>query len=54
MHENEDFIHFIIKIDSMEIFCDKNGIETGIDKIVEEFEACSDAYDFVCRMVDAA
>ena len=46
LHEGEDFINLTIRIDNMEISCDRNGIEAGI-------EGFTKAYDLVCRIVDA-
>ena len=39
-------INLTIRIDNMEISCDRNGIEAGI-------EGFTKAYDLVCRIVDA-
>ncbi len=52
IHEGRDFVDLIIKIDSMEISCDKNGIETSIDEITAEFDSFSEIYDSVCRIAD--
>lgn len=37
----------------MEISCDRNGIEAGIEEISSGFEGFTKAYDLVCRIVDA-
>lgn len=52
LHENEDFINIILNIDTMEIVCDKNGVNTAPDKIRTEFKTFSKAYDSVCRIAD--
>lgn len=52
IHENEDFINFIIHIGNMEISCDKNGIETTIDEISAKFKTFSKSFDSVCKIVD--
>lgn len=52
IHENEDFINIILNIGTMEIVCDKNGVETAPDKIRTEFKTFSKAYDSVCRIAD--
>ena len=50
--EKEEFANIIIPIDSMEISCDRNGIEAGIDEISAEFQAFPELYDCVCRIAD--
>ena len=47
-----EFINFTVRIDSMEISCDRNGIETGIDEISAEFQAFPEIYACVCRIAD--
>ena len=51
-HDREEFIDIIIHIDSMEITCDRNGIETNVDEVIAEFEAFAELYDCVCRIKD--
>ncbi len=53
IHEKEDFINLTIRMDNMEISCDKNGIETAPSKISGEFKIFSGLYDCVCRMTDS-
>lgn len=52
IHENEDFVDFIIEIDSMEISCEKNGVEVTADKMKDAFPSFTRLYDQVCRIVD--
>ncbi len=52
VQENEDFINFIIRIEGMEISCDKNGVETSIHTLSAEFDTFFEAYSLVCRIVD--
>ena len=51
-YEKGEFINFTVRIDSMEISCDRNGIEAGIDEISAEFQAFPELYDCVCRIAD--
>ena len=51
-HEKEEFVNITVHIDSMEISCDRNGIETGIDEVSAEFEAFAGLYDCVCKITD--
>lgn len=53
LHEGDDFINLTIRMDNMEISCDRNGIEAGIEEISSGFEGFTKAYDLVCRIVDA-
>ncbi len=52
IHKNKDFINIRIKMDDREICCDKNGIDTSVNVICEEFAAFSILYEFVCRTAD--
>ena len=53
LHEGDDFINLTIRMDNMEISCDRNGIEAGIEEISSGFVGFTKAYDLVCRIVDA-
>ena len=44
LYEKGDFINLNIRMDGMEIFCDKNGIETGTDELCRGFQAFPEAY----------
>ena len=50
--EKEEFANIIIPIDSMEISCDRNGVETGVEEMRTEFGMFSEIYDCVCRIAD--
>lgn len=52
LHEDDDFVNLTIQMDSMEISCDENGIETDIEKAGAGFRGFFEAYDHVCRAVD--
>lgn len=51
-HKDGEFINIAIHIDSKEISCDRNGIETGIDEISAEFEAFPGIYNCVCGVMN--
>lgn len=50
IHENEDFVDFIIHMNTMKITCNKNGIETSVEAIVSEHKAMARVHDDVCRI----
>ncbi|MCM1188206.1 MAG: hypothetical protein NC541_02795 [bacterium] len=52
LHKENNFVNLTIRMDSLNISCDENGIATDITEIDSEYEAFSEAYNFVCRMVD--
>ncbi len=51
-HEKGDFINLNIRMDGMEVSCDKNGIETGTDELCRGFQAFPEAYGMIRRIVD--
>lgn len=51
-YEKGEFINFTVRIDSMEISCDRNGVETGVEEMRTEFGMFSEIYDCVCRIAD--
>ncbi|MDE7477236.1 MAG: hypothetical protein K2M91_04670, partial [Lachnospiraceae bacterium] len=52
LHDNEEFVNLTIHIDSMEISCDKNGIDISIDEVSAELGTFSESYEYICRVVD--
>lgn len=52
LHEDDNFLNMAIHMDSMEISCDENGIETDIDGAGDRYGVFSEAYNYVCRTVD--
>lgn len=52
LHEDGNFLNMAVRMDNMEISCDENGIETGIDAVEGRYEMFSEAYNYVCRAVD--
>lgn len=52
LHEDDNFVNMAIHMDSMEISCDENGIETDIDGANDRYEVFSEAYNYVCRAMD--
>ena len=53
LHEDGNFLNLAVHMNNMAISCDENGIETDIDEAGTRFTAFSEAYDYVCRTVDA-
>lgn len=52
LYEKGDFINLNIRMDGMEVSCDKNGIETGTDELCRGFQAFPEAYGMIRRIVD--
>ena len=53
LHEDGNFLNLAVHMNDMAISCDENSIEAGIDEAGTRFTAFSEAYDYVCRTVDA-
>lgn len=52
LHKENNFVNLTIYMDSLDISCDENGIAIDINEVDSEYETFSEAYNFVCRMVD--
>lgn len=52
LHEDNHFLNLAVHLDSMEISCDEDGIETSPEEAKNRFTAFSNAYNFVYRTVN--
>lgn len=51
LHENGNFLDMVILMDSMEISCDENGIETDLRGAEDRYPEFAQAYSYVCQLV---
>ncbi|MCM1468328.1 MAG: hypothetical protein NC086_09280 [Alistipes sp.] len=52
IHENEEFVDFIVYLENMEISCERNGVKVSADEMRSEFQSFVCAYDRFCRIVE--
>ncbi|MCM1543650.1 MAG: hypothetical protein NC121_20690 [Blautia sp.] len=52
LHKEDNFVNLTICMDSLDVACDENGIAIDMNEVDSEYETFSEAYNFVCRMVD--